>query len=233
MSPATSLAVIPARGGSRRIPRKNIVDFLGRPLIAWTIAAARESGCFGAVLVSTDDAEIAEIARSCGATVPFLRQNNSDDQAPSSLATIEALMQYADWSGRMPEVVAQLLPTCPLRGTDLVRAAHADFTAHDADFLLSCTDFGPLNPWWAATLEPDGRPRPLFPEAMTKRSQDLPPAYMPSGAIWLARVPALLAARSFYGPGHRYWPMGWLAGFDIDTPEDLAIARALAGAGRS
>lgn len=231
MSSAISLAVIPARGGSRRIPRKNIVDFRGRPLIAWTIEAARESGCFADVLVSTDDAEIAEIARSCGAAAPFLRRNNSDDQAPSSLATIEALAQYADWSGGMPAVVAQLLPTCPLRGASLVRDAFADFAAHDADFLLSCTDFGPLNPWWAATLDADGCPRPLFPEAMTKRSQDLPPVFMPSGAIWLARVPALLAARSFYGPGHRYWPMDWLAGFDIDTPEDLAIARALATRG--
>lgn len=220
--------MIPARGGSRRIPRKNIVDFLGRPLIAWTIDAARESGCFADVLVSTDDPEIAAIARSCGATVPFLRGGNSDDQAPSSLATIEALTQYAAWSGGMPEVVAQLLPTCPLRGADPVRDAFADFAAHDAGFLLSCTDFGPLNPWWAATLDAEGHPRPLFPEAMTQRSQDLPPAFMPSGAIWLARVRDLLAARTFYGPGHRYRPMDWLAGFDIDTPEDLAIARALA-----
>lgn len=239
MSSSMNIAVIPARGGSRRIPGKNIVDFCGRPLIAWTIEAALESGCFADVLVSTDSDEIAALARDAGAVVPFLRQGNSDDQAPSSLATIEAIGQYAAWKGAEPAIVAQLLPTCPLRTAAHIRAALADFTAglaggagdSRAPFLLSCTDFGPLNPWWAATLDAAGRPTPLFPAAMTQRSQDLAAAYAPSGAIWLASVSDLRAAGTFYGPGHRYWPMDWRAGIDIDTVEDLALARALFVAG--
>lgn len=228
MAVPDSVAIIPARGGSRRIPRKNIVDFLGKPLIAWSIGAAVESGCFEQVLVSTDDPEIAETAKAFGAVVPFLRQATGDDHSPVSLATIEALDQYAAWRGRAARMVTQLLPTCPLRSTDHVRRAVAHFLSGGSDFLLSCTDYGPMNPWWAIAIESDGRPRALFPEAMTKRSQDLPTVYCPSGAIWIAQVPALMAARTFYGPGHQFWPMDWRAGVDIDTPEDLALAKALA-----
>lgn len=223
-----SVAIIPARGGSRRIPRKNIVDFLGKPLIAWSIEAALRSGCFEQVLVSTDDPEIAEISKAFGAIVPFLRQATGDDHSPVSLATIEALEQYATWRGRPAQLVMQLLPTCPLRSADHVRGSLDAFRAGSSDFLLSCTDYGPLNPWWAIAIAPDGTPRPLHPEAMTRRSQDLETVYCPSGAIWIARAAALQAARTFYGPGHRFWPMDWRAAIDIDTPEDLALARALA-----
>lgn len=228
MTIADSIAIIPARGGSRRIPRKNIVDFQGKPLIAWSIAAARDSGLFETVLVSTDDAEIADVARAHGAVVPFLRRATGDDHSPVSLATIEALEQFAAWRGRPASLVMQLLPTCPLRSAAHVQASLAAFSAGNSDFLLSCTDYGPLNPWWAISIAADGTPRPLHPEAMTSRSQDLETVYCPSGAIWIARVPALLAARSFYGPGHRFWPMDWRAAIDIDTPDDLALARALA-----
>jgi CMP-N-acetylneuraminic acid synthetase len=233
MSNSGSIAIIPARGGSRRIPRKNIVDFLGRPLIAWSIEAALKSGCFEHVLVSTDDEEIADVSRAHGAIVPFLRQVTGDDISPVSLATIEALEQYAAWKGRPAELVMQLLPTCPLRSADHVRDSLAAFARGSSDFLLSCNDFGPLNPWWAISIAADGTPRPLHPEAMTKRSQDLETVYCPSGAIWIARVQYLIAARSFYGPGHRFWPMDWRAAVDIDTPEDLDLAKALAQLGTS
>ena len=229
MSIADSIAIIPARGGSRRIPRKNIAEFMGKPLIAWSIDAARQSGCFEQVLVSTDDPEIAEVAKAFGAVVPFLRQETADDHSPASLATLEALDQYAAWHGRAAKLVTQLLPTCPLRTADHVRDSFAAFQSGSAKFLLSCTDYGPTNPWWAVAIAKDGTPRPLFPEAMTKRSQDLETIYCPSGAIWIAEVAALQASRSFYGPGHRFWPMDWRAAVDIDTPEDLALARALAG----
>ncbi len=226
-----SIAIIPARGGSRRIPRKNVADFLGKPLIAWSIEAARGSGLFETVLVGTDDPEIAEISRAHGAEVPFLRQKTGDDHSPVSLATIEALEQFAAHRGRAADFVVQLLPTCPLRNAAHVSACVAAFQAGSADFLLSCTDYGPLNPWWAIAIGKDGTPRPLHPEAMTKRSQDLETVYCPSGAIWIARVPALMQSRTFYGPGHRFWPMDWRAAIDIDTPEDLALARALAAVG--
>lgn len=224
-----SIAIIPARGGSRRIPRKNVVDFQGKPLIAWSIQAALESGLFETILVGTDDPEIAEIARAHGAEVPFLRQKTGDDHSPVSLATIEALEQFAAHRGRPADLVMQLLPTCPLRNAGHVRDCVASFQQGSSDFLLSCTDYGPLNPWWAISIAQDGTPTPLHPQAMTTRSQDLETVYCPSGAIWLARVPALLKSKTFYGPGHRFWPMDWRAAVDIDTPDDLALARALAG----
>lgn len=228
MPTTDNIAIIPARGGSRRIPRKNIVDFLGKPLIAWSIEAAIKSGCFEHVLVSTDDPEIAEVATQYGAIAPFLRQRAGDDHSPVSLATIASLEQYATWRGRPAKIVAQLLPTCPLRNADHVRSSVTSFTASASDFQLSCTDYGPTTPWWAIEIGQDGKPRALFPAAMTTRSQDLPPVFCPSGAIWIANVAALQAAQTFYGPGHVFWPMDWRAGIDIDTPEDLDLARALA-----
>lgn len=228
MSISDHVAIIPARGGSRRIPRKNIVDFHGKPLIAWSIEAAVKSGCFEHVLISTDDPEIAEVATKFGAIAPFLRQTAGDDHSPVSLATIATLGQYAAWRGRPAKTVTQLLPTCPLRTADHVRSSVRSFAASGSKFQLSCTDYGPTTPWWAIEIGPDGKPRALFPEAMTKRSQDLAPVFCPSGAIWIADVAALQAAQTFYGPGHIFWPMEWRAGIDIDTPDDLDLARALA-----
>lgn len=221
------IAIIPARGGSKRIPRKNIVDFLGKPMIAWTIEAALGSGCFDRVLVSTDEPEIAGIGIAAGAAVPFLRQIGSDDHAPASLATIAALHQAeAHWQTRYA-VVAQLMPNCPLRSAADVRAAVEHFAQGPAAFQISCFRFGWMNPWWAVRLDADGQPSRLFHEAATQRSQDLDPLYCPTGAIWIADRDALLDANSFYGPGHRFLPMAWEAAIDIDDDADLRMARAL------
>lgn len=223
------IAVIPARGGSKRIPRKNIVDFFGKPMIGWTIEAAAECGLFDAVLVSTDDAEIAETAKRLGAQVPFLREAHYDDTASISLATISALDQMERFIGHGYETVVQLMPNCPLRGAGDIRNAVEHFRAHDAPLQLSCVRFRWMNPWWAATLDAAGRPRRLFPEAFARRSQDLEPLYCPTGAIWIAKAAALRAAKTFYGEGHVFWPMDWKAGIDIDDAQDLEMAKAAFG----
>lgn len=226
------IAIIPARGGSKRIPRKNIIDFDGKPMIAWTIAAALKSQCFDHVLVSTDSEEIAEVSIAAGATAPFLRQENADDAAPSSMATISALKQAeAHWHTRFDRV-AQLMPNCPLRDAAHIRAAMDDFQAHDLDYQISCFRFGWMNPWWAVKLDADRVPTRLFPEAMNKRSQDLEHLYCPTGAIWIAGRDALLEAGTFYGPDHRYFPMDWVGAVDIDDMEDYRMAQALARMGR-
>ena len=220
------IAIIPARGGSKRIPRKNIVDFFGKPMIAWTIEAARNSGLFDYVLVSTDDAEIAAIGRDWGAEVPFLRDCYADDRAPSSRATLRALEQVRETLDTDFRIVAQLMPNCPLRGSADILESHARFSDRGAPFQLSCFRFNWANPWWAARLDESGYPRPLFPEALKRRSQDLDPLYCPSGAIWLAEVAALRRADTFYGPGHVYCPIRWQAAVDVDDEDDLAMARA-------
>ena len=223
-----SIAIIPARGGSKRIPRKNIIDFDGVPMIAWTIRAALESDCFDRILVSTDSKEIAEISIAAGASVPFLRQENADDTAPSSVATISALKQAeAHWQTRFDRV-GQLMPNCPLRDAAHIRAAMDNFRMRDIDYQISCFRFGWMNPWWAVKLDVDMTPTRLFQEALSKRSQDLEHLYCPTGAIWIAGRDALLEAGTFYGPDHRFFPMDWIGAVDIDDMDDYRMALALA-----
>jgi len=222
------IAIIPARGGSKRIPRKNIIDFDGKPMIAWTIRAALESDCFDRVLVTTDSEEIAEVSIAAGASVPFLRQENADDAAPSSLATISALKQAeAHWQTRFDRV-AQLMPNCPLRDAAHIRAAMDNFRMREIDYQISCFRFGWMNPWWALKLDVDMTPTRLFPEALSKRSQDLEHLYCPTGAIWIAGRDALLEAGTFYGPDHRFFSMDWIGAVDIDDMDDYRMALALA-----
>lgn len=219
------VAVIPARGGSKRIPRKNVTDFDGRPLIAWTIEAARQSELFDRIVVSTDDEEIAETAIRWGAEVPFLRDSAADDMSPVSVATIRALQQLRD-VGLTFNTVIQLFAVCPLRSADDIRAAYQYHKRHEEAFVISCHRYVGMNPWWAVKLDKQGHPTPVFENARI-RSQDLPALYCPTGAIWIAQVERLLTEGTFYGFGHLFWEMDWKRAVDIDTFEDLALARAL------
>jgi len=135
------IAIIPARGGSRRIPRKNIIEFVGKPMIAWTVGAALESGCFDQVLASTDSEEIAEAAISAGASVPFLRQDCTDDYSSVSRATISALGQAEMYWQTRFDVVVAMMPNCPLRKAGHIRAAVEQFDHQGIDFQISCFSF--------------------------------------------------------------------------------------------
>lgn len=221
------IAVIPARGGSKRIPKKNIIEFGGKPLIAWTIEAALEAEVFDRVLVSTDDPEIAEIANSCGADTPFLRDKAADDISVVSDATIAALSQAGDHWREEYGTVVQLMANCPLRDAADIRDAVKAFDENQANFQISCFPYGWNNPWWAVKLADDGQPIRLFPEAYKKRSQDLETLYCPTGAIWLAKADKLVEAGTFYGPDVVFHPLSWLSAMDIDDYEDLNMARAL------
>lgn len=221
------VAVIPARGGSKRIPRKNIIDFCGKPLIAWTIQAALECRIFKRVIVSTDDAEIASIATKCGAEVPFRREQYADDQTPTSIVTVHALQELKRILGEEYESVVQLMPNCPLRGASDIGDAYRHFDESGSRFQISCFKFGWMNPWWANTVDEKGRATPLFPEMFKKRSQDLPDLYCPSGAVWIANAAALTESKTFYGESHTFHPIDWKSAVDIDTGEDLEFAEAV------
>ena len=221
-----NLAIIPARGGSKRIPRKNINPFKGKPMIAWTIEAAEVSGCFDRIVVSTDDPEIADIARQSGAEVPFLRNKAADDYATASEATLAAIEQCESHYARTWSTVVQLFAVCPLRTASHIRQALEFFEQSSAPFLISAYRYHWMNPWWACELDESGRPRPIFPEAR-KRSQDLPALFGPSGAIWIAAIDTLKSEGTFYGTGHVFWPMDWWAALDIDTADDLKMAQVL------
>ncbi|MDC0309184.1 acylneuraminate cytidylyltransferase family protein [bacterium] len=220
------IAIILARGGSKRLPRKNILDFHGKPMIAWTIEAALQSAQYDHVLVSTDDPEIAEIARSFGAEVPFLRDAAADDITPSSEATLAALRQAEQHWGEQFDAVSQLMANCPLRDAEDITAAVQNFINQGAESQICSFRFGWMNPWWAAKLGEQGRPDYLFPEARVTRSQDLPPLYCPSGAIWIARGSVFKSAKTFYSPNHIFRSLSWISAMDIDDAEDLEMAKA-------
>jgi CMP-N-acetylneuraminic acid synthetase len=218
-----TLGVIIARGGSRRIPKKNIHPVGGKPLLAWSVEAALASGVCGRVLVSTDDPETAETAVAHGAEAPFLRNAAADDRATASEAGLAALDQAEAHWGEAYDAMVLLMPSCPLRTGELIRAQFETFQRRRADFLLSCADFGPTKPWWAFELDAQNQPRYLQPEALKTRSQELAKLYAPSGATWIASVPALRAAKTFYGPGHCFFPISWIHAIDIDEPADIKL----------
>ncbi len=222
-----NIAIIPARGGSKRIPDKNIIEFKGKPMIAWTIEAARESRVFDRILVSTDDVNIANVALQYGADVPFLRTEYADDYSPVSKATTAALVQAINYWEENYELVVQLMANCPLRSAVDINAAMEAFLKKGREFQISCFKYGWMNPWWAVKLGVEGQPEQLFPEAVDKRSQDLPALYCPSGAIWVAKVEKLLEHKNYYGPGHTFEPLSWVSAVDIDDYDDLSFAKSV------
>lgn len=221
------IAIIPARGNSKRLPNKNIIDFFGKPLISWTIEAAIECGCFAKILVSTDHEAIAKIARKSGAEVPFMREQAADDFSPVSLATIAALRQAeAYWQTSFSHVV-QLMANCPLRTKQDIIESLTHFKNANAEFQISCYKHGWMNPWLAVKINENSKPIHLFPEVFTKRSQDLESLYGPTGAIWIAKTEAFYKANTFYGPNYIFKPIKWTSAIDIDDEDDLLMARAI------
>lgn len=228
---ASLLAVIPARIGSRRVARKNIRPLAGRPALAYTVDAALGAGIFGQVVVSTDSDEVAELARSLGASVPFRREAAlADDHTHVSAVTLDALLRV-DPPGRVA-AVAQLLPNCPLRTAADVRESWSAFQRTGAAAQLSVTRFGWQNPWWASTVAMDGTLQPIHAEQMTQRSQDLPTLVCPTGAVWWIRADLLRRAGTFHVPGRTGWEMPWQRAVDIDTEDDWTLAELLLRATR-
>lgn len=222
-----ALAVISARGGSKRIKKKNIIDFFGKPLMAWSIEAAIQSALFDKVIVSTDDAEIAEIALKYGAEVPFIRENYADDMAPVSMVVIDALKILKEKYNKEYENVAQIMPNCPLRSNQDIINSYNNFIENDYSFQISCFEYGWMNPWWAFKINEMGVPIVLNEKGMNSRSQDLEKLYCPTGAIWFAKTKKILEAQTFYGPDFRLFPISWQSAVDIDNYEDLEMAKAI------
>lgn len=222
-----AIAIIPARAGSKRIPGKNIRVLAGKPIIAYTILAALDSGLFTQVVVSTDSGEIADVSRRYGADVPFLRESNlADDVTPVSAVTVDAL-QRLDPTGEKFDVVAQLMPNCPLRTADDVLASFRQFEETAAKSQISVVRYGWQNPWWAMRKNDNNELQPIFRDAMTQRSQELPELFCPTGAIWWARAETLRRTKTFHIDNRTGCEIPWQRGIDIDTPEDWAMAEVL------
>ena len=215
------LAIVPARGGSKRLARKNVLPLGGKPLIGWTLDAARDSGCFVDVLVSTDDAEIADAARAHGALVPWLR--------PAELATdtarsIDVVLHALDWYERERGAVGGMMllqPTSPFRSAATIREAARRFVELGADAPVVGVSPAETHPAWTFSLE-GSRMQPFCGwESLKLRSQDLPPAYTLNGAIYVSTPARLRETQSFYAENMHALVMPDRAeSQDIDTAED-------------
>lgn len=178
-----NIAIITARGGSKRIPRKNIKDFLGKPIICYTIEAALNSGLFDEVMVSTDDDEIAEIARQAGASIPFMRSNeNANDFATTDDVLLEVLEEYKRCGSEF-DVMACLYPTAPFVTADKLKEAFEIFSKSDAEGLMPVVAFS--FPPQRGMIERDNKLRYQYPENACKRSQDLETVYHDCGMFYL------------------------------------------------
>jgi len=222
----TKLALIPARGGSKRLPRKNVLPFLGKPILAYTIEAARLSGVFDAIVVSTEDAEIAEVAQQWGATVDPRPPALAQDSSTIVEVCVELLHRRAA-SGVQDSQLCCLYATAPLRGADDIRAVMALLETPDCAFAIAATHYTHY-PHQALKWQVDGRVEPMWPELATQRADRLGPMVAGNGSTYAVDVDAFLAQRAFYGPGMRAHLMPFERSVDIDTAEDFALAECLA-----
>lgn len=218
-----SLAVIPARGGSKRIPRKNLKPFAGRPIIAWTIEAARQSGLFERILVSTDDREIAALAAGLGAEVPFVRPAELADDHAGTAEVIAHAAQWATAQGSDPAAVCCLYATAPfLTSADLVKG-HDLLLSGQWDYVFAAAQHRHAV-FRAFVRSGDGAMEMLFPEHRLTRSQDLPPAFYDAAQFYWGQTEAWVGHRPIFGAATTFVELPPERVQDIDTPEDWAVA---------
>jgi pseudaminic acid cytidylyltransferase len=217
------LAIIPARGGSKRIPRKNIRDFAGRPMIGYAIGAARESGVFDRIVVSTDDDEIAAIAKEQGAEVPFMRPPELSNDTAGTVPVLQHAMRALHCPADAE--VCCIYPGVPLLQAKVLGEALDLLHTSGCDFVFPVLEF-PSPVQRALTRDADGRTRSMFPEHADTRTQDLTPAYHDAGQFYWGTAAAWQSGRSPHLGARTLVLPSWAA-VDIDTPDDWARAEAL------
>lgn len=212
-----SICIIPARGGSKRIPRKNIRAFCGRPMIAWPIQAAIDSGCFDRIIVSTDDDEIAEVAQGCGAEVPFRRSPElADDYTPTVPVIADAItrLDIVDQAA-----VCCLYATSPFVEPNDLRAGLTRLQETEAPFVLSVTTYAfPIQR--ALRRDASGRVEMFEPAQMQTRSQDLEEAWHDAGQFYWGHAKSWTSGRGIFDAVAHGLPLPRHRVQDIDTEED-------------
>lgn len=218
------LALIPARGGSKGLPRKNVLDIGGHPLIAWTIAAAKQSKYITDVVVSTDDDEIARVSRRYGASTPFLRPTDlSSDTASSIDVALHALQFFGD---SYYDFIIFLQPTSPLRTAADIDEAVELMLAKQAASCVSICEVQ-QSPYIMYTVSPDGRLDSLLPATKVTRRQDFPKVYALNGAIYVSSCHRLVTSRTFLDEATVGHLMPLSRSVDIDTADDMASIEGL------
>jgi pseudaminic acid cytidylyltransferase len=219
------IAIIPARGGSKRIPRKNIKDFCGKPMIAWAISAARESTLFDHIIVSTDDEEIAELARAWGAETPFVRAANlSDDLTPTVPVVAHAVKLCLDF-GWITDYVCCIYPCVPfVKVSDLIAALDLA-QARNADFVYPVTEYA--HPIQRAMRQlSDGKMQFFNPEYELTRTQDLEKSYHDAGQFYWGKSSAWLEQKKMHTDGLGLLIPNWRV-VDIDSENDWMRAELI------
>jgi len=220
------LCVIPARGGSKRIPRKNIRAFAGKPIIAWPIAAALETGLFDRVMVSTDDDEIAEVALAQGAEVPFLRPKDLADDHTGTNAVVKQAILWHQAQGVTVEVACCLYATAPFVQARYLQEGYERLMASGKAFVFSVTSYAfPIQR--AIRLNAQGEVEAIHPEFRQTRSQDLEPAFHDAGQFYWGRAEAFLNDTPLFAPTSLPVILPRYLVQDIDTEEDWRRAELM------
>lgn len=220
------IGLIPARGGSKRIHRKNIRSFAGRPIIAWTIDALRNSGVVDRIFVSTDDEEIASVARREGAEIPFLRPPELSGDLVATLPVVTHAIHNLAAQGVRPDLICCAYATAPLMAPADVRRGLELLVDSAGDYAFSCGQYSfPI--YRALRILEGGGVEPISPEFIQARSQDLPPAFHDAGQFYWGRSEAFVAGRPFFSPASRAVVVPSYRVQDIDTEEDWLRAELL------
>lgn len=218
----STVAIITARGGSKRIPRKNIKPFLGQPIIKYSIDAALKAGCFTEVMVSTDDEEIAIYAKSCGAVVPFLRSNEtSNDFATTAEVITEVLKQYKQINKHF-NYACCIYPTAPFITAQKLQLAYEKLIQKKAKSVVPIVRFG--FPILRSFKVDEGLVKMNWPEYMNSRSQDLPAAYHDCGQFYFLETEAFLQEQKLFTNNTVGMEMPESEVQDIDNEEDWKVA---------
>lgn len=221
-----NVAIIPARGGSKRIPRKNIKLFHGKPMIAYSIEAALKSGCFDKVIVSTDDQEIAEVAKQYGAEVPFIRPAAISDDHATTMDVIQHAIEWYETQGVTIDKLCCIYATAPFVSSRDIQLGLNLLDTQGAQFAFSATTFAfPIQR--AITVEKNGEVNMMQPEHLQTRSQDLVETYHDAGQFYWGKVNAFKQGLSMFAPHSRIVQIPRHRAQDIDTVEDWQFAELL------
>jgi CMP-N-acetylneuraminic acid synthetase len=225
------LGIVPARGGSKGIPRKNLADVCGKPLIAYSIETGRQllaGGTLARCIVSTDDPELADCARSLGADVPFLRPAAAATDTAKALAYVLHALEALEPQDGAYDAVMLLQPTSPIRNTAVIAAAVARMEAGNSDSLISCYQEEYINELVMYDPQADGTLLPRSPlHNKGVRRQEHGPAMVRNGALYVTRTPYLKATGSLVCDRPVLLEMSKLDSIDVDAPDDLILLRAV------
>jgi CMP-N-acetylneuraminic acid synthetase len=225
----TVLGIVPARGGSKGIPRKNLAPLAGRPLLAYTASAALRAKRLSRVLLSTDDEEIAAVGAGYGLDVPFMRPTRLSGDDVQTIDVLQDVVSRLESAGECYEAVFTLQPTTPFRRPDDIDGAIELLEQTGADSVISLVDVGERHPARMKVVDAEGRVHdPAFAETIEcQRRQDLPRLYLREGSVYLTRRDVLMRERSIRGRDCRAWVVPRERACNIDDPFDLFLAEQM------